>query len=92
LGSVLVSVYRDRVTPRLSGLPSGAADGAAESPEATRLLGAKMRLPRLSDIADEGFVHAMHVASVVGAAAAAAGALIIWWGFRRTSSGARSSM
>ncbi|MEU2210924.1 MFS transporter [Streptomyces hygroscopicus] len=92
LGSVLVSVYRDQVTPELDGLPSGAADAAAESPEATRLLGARLRLPRLSDIADEGFVHAMHVASVVGALAAAAGALVIWWTFRRSASAARSGM
>jgi MFS family permease len=91
LGSVLVSVYRDRITPELGGLPPGAADAAEESPEATRLLGGRLRLPRLSDAADQGFVHAMHVAAVVGAVTAAVGAAIIWWTFRRTARAGRAA-
>ncbi|MBL1099678.1 MFS transporter [Streptomyces coffeae] len=90
LGSVLVSVYRDRITPDLDRLPPGAADSAQESPEATRMIGDRLRLPHLSDLADRGFVHAMHVASVVGAIAAAVGAAVIWWTFRRASSSAGS--
>ncbi|WP_431776834.1 MFS transporter [Streptomyces cucumeris] len=90
LGSVLVSVYRDRITPGLDRLPRGTADSAKESPEATRMISDRLRMPHLSDLADQGFVHAMHVASVVGAIAAAAGAGIIWWTFRRTSSASGS--
>ncbi|OMI33865.1 MFS transporter [Streptomyces sparsogenes] len=83
LGSVLAGVYRDEITPRLSDLPADSAAAAEESPEATRLLAQRLSLPRLADFADQGFVHAMHVAAVVGAAVALVGAAVIWWTFRR---------
>jgi MFS family permease len=85
LGSVLAGVYRDEITPKLGALSPEQADAAGESPEAARLLAQRLSMPRLSDFADEGFVHAMHVASVVGTAAAVVGAAIIWWTFRRAA-------
>ncbi|MFD7500674.1 MFS transporter [Streptomyces sp. NPDC059850] len=85
LGSILAGAYRGEISPKLGDLPPGAAGAAEESPEATRLIADKLRLPRLSDFADQGFVHAMHVAAVVGAIAAVVGAAIIWWTFRRAT-------
>ncbi|WKX70534.1 MFS transporter [Streptomyces sp. XD-27] len=83
LGSVLTTVYRDKITPKLTDLPPQAADTARESAESTRLVAHHQGLPRLSAFADSAFIDAMHVAAVVGSAVSAAGAAIIWTTYRR---------
>ncbi|KUJ66221.1 multidrug MFS transporter [Streptomyces albus subsp. albus] len=83
LGSVLTTVYRDQITPHLDRVPPQAASAAKESAESTRLVAEKMKTPELAHFADSGFIHAMHVAAVVGAAVSAVGALVIWVTYRR---------
>ncbi|TVL89228.1 MFS transporter [Streptomyces sp. SAJ15] len=83
LGSVLTSVYRDRITPRLDTVPTRYADTARESAESTRLVADRLGLPKLSGFADASFVHAMHTAAVVGGMVAALGGVVIWSAFRR---------
>jgi EmrB/QacA subfamily drug resistance transporter len=87
LGTVLTTVYRDRITPHLTGLPASAAGTAKESAENTRLVAGSLHLPRLTDFANRGFVDAMHIASVTGAVVSLVGAATIWWTFRRAAYG-----
>ncbi|MDT3399852.1 MFS transporter [Streptomyces sp. B1866] len=87
LGSVLAGAYRDRVGPDLRDLPEPVGRAAAQSAESARLLAARLDRPRLADLADQGFVHAMHVTAAVGAAVTAVGAGVIWWAFGRAARG-----
>lgn len=48
-------------------------------------------LPRLVDAANESFLHAMHLTSVVGAGVAAVGAAVVLFTFRRRGAGAARS-
>ncbi|MFB7668840.1 DHA2 family efflux MFS transporter permease subunit [Kitasatospora sp. NPDC056138] len=86
LGSLLSSTYSADVAPKLSALPAPVAAVAKESAEATRQVAGKVGLPQLVDAADQSFLHAMHVTSVVGAIVGGLGAVVIWFAFRRARS------
>lgn len=77
LGSVLAGVYRDEVTPKLGALPGAARAAASGSAEATRFLAEKLQLPQLVPVADEAFVAAMHVATVVASVVSFLGVIVI---------------
>lgn len=83
LGSLLTSAYGSDVEPSLAGLPGPAAEAARHSAEATRQVAAEAQLPQLVDAANESFLHAMHLTSVVGAGVAALGAVVVLLTFRR---------
>ncbi|MEU3911245.1 MULTISPECIES: MFS transporter [unclassified Streptomyces] len=84
LGSLLTTTYRSQIEPALAPLPAQVSRPASASAEATRQLAARLSRPDLAAAADGGFVHAMHVTSVLGAAVAAAGAVVVLLTFRRT--------
>ncbi|WP_431782942.1 MFS transporter [Streptomyces chumphonensis] len=79
LGTVLVSVYRDQITPDLAQLPPAAAEPAENSAEGARFVAEQLNLPGLVESANRSFLEAMHVTTVIGAAMAAIGAVIIWF-------------
>ncbi len=92
LGSILAQAYRLRLDPYLAALPAGARSAATQSIAATQaaagLLGDGKRA--LLTAADQAFVHAMHVTTVVSIAIAVAGAaLIAIWMPGRTRAPAR---
>ncbi|MFI9152064.1 DHA2 family efflux MFS transporter permease subunit [Streptomyces sp. NPDC053367] len=89
LGSLLTSAYGSDVERSLAGLPAPAAETARQSAEATRQVAAEAHLPRLVDAANDSFLHAMHLTSVVGAGVAALGALVVFLTFRRSTAGTR---
>ncbi|MFD3697136.1 MFS transporter [Streptomyces sp. NPDC058646] len=82
LGPLLTSVYRSDIAPSLAGLPGPAAEAAGGSAEAARQVAAELGRPQLVADAADSFVHAMHVASVLGAAVAALGAVVVLAAFR----------
>ncbi|MEV3869822.1 MFS transporter [Streptomyces sp. NPDC049906] len=77
LGTVLVSVYRDEMAPTLSGLPERVVEQAENSPEGARYVADRAGLPHLVQAADDSFLQAMHITTVIGGAMAVAGAVII---------------
>ncbi|MFE9661403.1 DHA2 family efflux MFS transporter permease subunit [Streptomyces sp. NPDC005955] len=81
LGTVLVSVYRDRIGPDLAGLPPRVVEQAENSPEGARYMAEQAGLPQLVQAANDSFLHSMHVTTVIGGAMAVAGALIILFTF-----------
>jgi EmrB/QacA subfamily drug resistance transporter len=83
LGSVLSTVYARTVTPKLGALPPATRAAAAESAEATRVAAAKAHAPDLVGAANDAFIHAMHVATIVGAAVSFAGVIVAFVFFRR---------
>lgn len=87
LGSLLTTTYRSEIKPSLVGLPGPTAEAASGSAEATRQVAAKLGRPELVAAADQGFLHAMHVTSVLGAAVAGLGAVVVLVAFRRREGG-----
>jgi EmrB/QacA subfamily drug resistance transporter len=79
LGSLLSSVYRGEIAPALEGLPAGVRHAGGESIMATsevaRALGE--RGESLMSLANEAFVHSMHVTSLVSAGIALLGAAVV---------------
>jgi EmrB/QacA subfamily drug resistance transporter len=79
LGSVLAQAYRGQLAPYLTVLPRAARGPATASIAATQQaaqhLGAAGQ--RLLTAADQSFVHAMHITSVISAAIAVLGALVM---------------
>jgi MFS family permease len=79
LGSILAHAYRIRLNPDLGALPPAARSAATQSIAATQ--GAARRLPHgehaLLRAADQAFVHAMQITTVVSIAIAVAGAALI---------------
>ncbi|ARF65333.1 MFS transporter [Streptomyces violaceoruber] len=82
LGSLLSSVYAADVAPDLEALPAPVKETAEQSAEATRQVAAEASLPELVGAANDSFLYAMHVTSVVGAGVAVLGAVVIWFSFR----------
>ncbi len=80
LGSLLSSVYAADVAPDLEALPAPVKETAEQSAEATRQVAAEASLPELVGAANDSFLYAMHVTSVVGA----------WRSSEPSSSGSRS--
>ncbi|HVB44533.1 MAG TPA: MFS transporter [Streptosporangiaceae bacterium] len=80
LGSVLAQAYRNRLTPDLAALPPAARSTVTQSIAATQVAASQLGReagPALLAAADQSFVHAMRVTTVISALIAAAGALII---------------
>ena len=79
LGSILAHAYRVRLTPDLLALPPAARQAATQSIAATQaeagLLGHDKQA--LLSAADQAFVHAMHVTTVVSIVIAVCGAILI---------------
>jgi len=79
LGSLLASVYRDRLAQPLAALPSGARATAGESIEGAHAVAERMGAAGRSLLgsADLAFVEAMRVAAGTGAVVALLGALLV---------------
>ncbi len=88
LGSVLAQVYRDQLTPHLGALPASARSTATESIAATQAIAQHLGPAgaRLLTTANESFVQAMHVTSLISVIIALAGAVVmaIWMPGRRS--------
>jgi DHA2 family multidrug resistance protein-like MFS transporter len=96
LGTVLTSAYRGHIQPALiaSGVPAGAAHEASSSIEATHgfIAGQAATHPettRLIGPANDAFVHALHVTTLVGSGVGVLAALLVlaWLPRRGSSSG-----
>ncbi|MBO0819378.1 MAG: MFS transporter [Nocardiopsaceae bacterium] len=91
LGSVLSMVYIHSIGPKLAPLPSSLRTTATQSAEATRAIAARMHAPALVGAANDSFVRAMHVATIVGAAVSLLGVVAAFVFFsRRLRAGGRS--
>jgi EmrB/QacA subfamily drug resistance transporter len=79
LGSILAQAYRGRLLPDLTVLPPGARTAATQSVAATQAAAARLGSAgaRLVSLADQSFVQAMHITTLVAAAIAAIGAVLI---------------
>src|ERR1022692_1831911 len=82
LGSILAQGYRARLAPDLAVLPPAARSAATQSVAATQAAADRLGPAgaRLLAAADQSFVQAMHVTTIISAVIAAAGALLmaIW--------------
>jgi Na+/melibiose symporter-like transporter len=77
LGSLLAALYQHRVRGALGALPPARRRAASHSVEAAHAVsGTGARAEALVRAADDAFVHAMHVTSVVAAGVAVLGALV----------------
>ena len=87
LGTVLTSAYRGRVQPLLEnvGLPSGTAHDVSGSIQATQTFvgesaAARPQVARLIGPANDAFVHAMHITTLVAAGImVVAAAIVLSW-------------
>ena len=80
LGSILATLYRGRIDPSLSFLPTGARGQAESSITATLhvlQVAGKGALP-LALTAENAFMHAMHITWLVAAIVVFAGSVIVW--------------
>ncbi|MGE5135065.1 MAG: DHA2 family efflux MFS transporter permease subunit [Gemmatimonadota bacterium] len=79
LGSVLAQVYRGQLAPHLAGLPAAARGPATSSIAATQAVAQRLGHPGagLLPAADQAFVHAMHVTSLVSVVVALLGAAAV---------------
>jgi DHA2 family multidrug resistance protein-like MFS transporter len=84
LGTVLTSAYRGRIQPLLTGagVPTGVAHDASGSIEATQGFIAQSATAnpatlRLLGPADDAFVHALHITTLVGAGVGVLAALLV---------------
>ncbi|TDW60889.1 MFS transporter [Kribbella pratensis] len=78
LGTIVSSTYQHRIAPSLVGLP----DAAGTSAEATRHVAGTLGRPELVKAANDAFIHAMHVAALVGAGIVLVGAIVLVLAFR----------
>ena len=87
LGSVLAQVYRGQLSPHLAALPPGTRNTAAQSIAATQAIAQRLGPAgsRLLTAANDSFVHAMHVTSLISMIIALLGAIVmaIWMPGRR---------
>lgn len=77
LGSILAANYRGNVAPSLEGVPPASAILAGDSIEATRLLAEQTGQPALSAAANQAYVDAMGVTTLVAAAVALLGVIVL---------------
>jgi EmrB/QacA subfamily drug resistance transporter len=88
LGSVLAQVYRGQLAPHLAGLPAAARGPATASIAATQAVAQRLGHggAGLVPAADQAFVHAMHVTSLVSVVVALLGAaaVAVWMPSLRT--------
>ena len=81
IGSVMNTVYRDRMADALTGLPAEAADAAGDSVGAAIAIAGRIGGPigdGLATVARGGFVDALGLAAVLAAAIAIMTAILIW--------------
>jgi len=94
LGSILAHAYRARLTPDLLGLPAAARHAATQSIAATQAAAGVLGHDKqaLLGAADQAFVHAMQVTTVVSIVIAICGAALIavWMPGRTTAAGQQS--
>jgi EmrB/QacA subfamily drug resistance transporter len=79
LGSILAQAYNSAMNPHLAALPPAARTAAAGSISATQAVAAQLGAAgrALLGPADDAFVSAMHVTTVVAAVIALAGAIVV---------------
>jgi EmrB/QacA subfamily drug resistance transporter len=79
LGSILAQSYHDAISPKLTALPAAARGAAGGSIAATQAVAAQSGAAGRSLLgpANDAFVGAMHVTTLVAAAIALAGALVV---------------
>jgi len=87
LGTVLSSVYRDRIGAALAGLPAPAQDVAGRSAEQARYVAAELGRGELAAAADRSFVDAMHATAGTAALVVVAGAVLVLLAFRQRPAG-----
>ncbi|HEY7014469.1 MAG TPA: DHA2 family efflux MFS transporter permease subunit [Streptosporangiaceae bacterium] len=95
LGSVLAQVYRNQLSPHLAGLPAGARGTATQSIAATQAVAQKLGPAgsHLLTAANDSFVQAMHVTSLISMIIAILGAIVMAvWMPGRTAVPAESSV
>ncbi len=79
LGSILAQAYHQALSPALSALPASARGAAGGSIEATQAVAAQLGTAgrALLGPANDAFVSAMHVTTIVAAVIALAGAIVV---------------
>ncbi|MFE2868092.1 MFS transporter [Embleya sp. NPDC059259] len=90
LGSVLSSVYRDRISGDLDKLPPNVPKGpAGDSVEATLSVAGRLgdKGAALVDPAKDGFIEAMHAASIGSAVVGLIGAVVVFLWMPRPAAG-----
>jgi EmrB/QacA subfamily drug resistance transporter len=87
LGSVLAQVYRGQLSPHLAALPAGTRNAATQSIAATQAIAQRLGPAgsHLLTAANDSFVHAMHVTSLISMIIAILGAIVmaVWMPGRR---------
>jgi len=80
LGSILAQVYRGKMAAYLAGLPAGARGTASASIAGTQAVAQQLGRAgeRLLVPANNAFVDAMHVTSLISAAIALVGAIVVF--------------
>ena len=91
LGSILAQAYRNQLAPALAALPTAARSAATQSIAATQSVAGQLAHGRraLLTAADQAFVHAMRLTTVVSITIAVGGAVLIaFWmpGRKQTAS------
>jgi hypothetical protein len=82
LGTIVSSTYQHRIAPSLTALPAGVRDAAGTSAEATRHAAGTLGRPELVRVANDTFVHAMHIAAIVASGIVLVGAIVLTLAFR----------
>lgn len=82
LGTIVSSTYQHRIAPSLTALPDGVRDAAGTSAEATRHAAGSLGRPELVQVANDTFVHSMHVAAIVASGIVLAAAVVLTLAFR----------
>ena len=79
LGSILAQSYHQALSPKLAALPATARGAAGGSIEATQAVAAQLGSAGrfILGPANDAFVSAMHVTTIVAAAIALAGAIVV---------------
>jgi DHA2 family multidrug resistance protein-like MFS transporter len=79
LGSILAEIYRNALSPSLAGLPAAARGAASSSISATQAVAQHLGVAGRSLLgpANDAFVHAMHITTLVAALLALAGGFVV---------------
>jgi EmrB/QacA subfamily drug resistance transporter len=79
LGSILAELYRNALSPTLAGLPPAAKSAASSSITATQAVAQQLGSAGRSLLgpANDAFVHAMHITTLIAAVLALAGGFVV---------------
>src|SRR6266567_3332231 len=79
LGSILAEFYRNSLSPSLTGLPAAARGAASSSITATQAVAQQLGTAgrSLLEPANNAFVHAMHITTLIAALLALAGGFVV---------------